>query len=268
MQKLVTRLPFGGFYDSKWSEEIDIQSTAFAENEAEYRQAENGIPKELQLSESEIINALHMYTDYSIAYRNIAHWYVGAFNDIVESECGFKLKLEFESMTSPREYNFETNRIYAYVPANVVKALWVLSKRENHVRLENRIAETYTSRSGFISFYDNSLDGDDWKKPVVDWDANQICTLIEALTDWEGADYEWVAYYRFAESHHAYDFFDAAVNWEDFEAHCADEREEKREDLLADDPDFVPSYRCPDTPDLFQAMFNEATRAYFEGKRT
>lgn len=42
-----------------------------------------------------------------------------------------------------------------------------------------------------------------------------------------------------------------AVDWERFDEAVREKREEIEDELRADDPEWVPSYRCPETLDLF-----------------
>ncbi len=92
---------------------------------------------------------------------------------------------EFEEMVSPREYNFETDRIFMLIPDRELRRM----RRETPVELLDKVAkERHTSRSGFISFYDN--DPRKWPK-FADWDANQLGTLFRAyLLYKEGPDFD------------------------------------------------------------------------------
>lgn len=244
--ELITRVPFSGFYESIWSGEIDHQEESYIEYEEE-RQAENGIPADLRLDNRELWDIYNRYTSYDIAYRNLAKDYCDAFTDAKKAETDIDLKLRFESMDSPREYNFTTDRVYAFIPLKVVKSLFAISKAENHVRLKKRIADCFTSRDGFISHYANGL-RDEWLNPLRDWDHNQLCTLIEAICgdcdDWESIYYAFgdEAFYRYWES---------AVDWPLVESAIAELRAEKLAELQEDNPEYVPPYRCPETLDLF-----------------
>ncbi len=255
VQTLITRIPFGGFYDSIWSGEIDHTESQWCEYEAESRQEEEGIPADLRLSESELADLLFRHTRYQVAYEKVAEWYVAAVSYCVKDVCDIDLRLTFESMSSPREYNFETDRLFAHIPVSVVRKLWAISKRENHARLKVRIAESYTSCDGFWSHYGNHLQHDDWRKPVTDYDHNQLCTLIEAVTDWQANFEDWESlYYATFGDEGGYQAWESAVDWQAFDSDVAEMRADKLADLQEENPDYVPPYRCPETPDLFAAM--------------
>lgn len=248
---IITRLPFAGFYESHYSGEIDQQESQFVEYEVSDRQAENGIPADLRLNETELYELLFRHTQYRVAYRMVAEWYVQGFNAVMKSEHDLDLRLTFESMDSPREYNFTTDRIYAHIPVSVVRKLWAISKAESHVRLKARIAESFTSRDGFHSYYANGL-RDEWLNPVTEYDHNQLCTLIEAVTDFEQLDRDDLHfYYATFGDDGGYQAWESAVDWPAFEAACEELRQEKLDELQDEMPDYVLPYRCPETADLF-----------------
>lgn len=98
--------------------------------------------------------------DYDRRVQDINEVYVSAaFNMLSEIE--MVQSMEFESMTSPKYYNFATDRLWATVK---MSADWVSKMRvfikDNEEWLRNRIHEDWSSRSGFWSFTDNDLD--DW----------------------------------------------------------------------------------------------------------
>ena len=97
----------------------------------------------------------------------------------------FTLKAEYNLLTSPREYNFETDRIFIDIEKNhaidFIKYIIKNYKKE----LEKKIKDRFTSRDGFISFYKNSLDL--WIYDYSEWDCNMIGTCFE-LFDLEEED--------------------------------------------------------------------------------
>lgn len=244
----VIQIPFSGFYESKWSQEIDY----IEENETEYfetdRQAEDGVAKELRLDAREYGEILNRRTSYSDAYRQIAKDYADAFNDWFKDECDLDLGLTYESMSSPREYNFTTDRIFAHIPMTAVRALFDRSVGDNHKRLAEIIKRRFTSYDGFISHYRNNLA--DWlAKDVADWDHNELETLLLAVMPESDRNYEWDILEGMNEK--IYSALSNAVDWEKVDADIAELRAEKLAEIQGENPGFVPPYRCPDTPDLF-----------------
>ena len=257
---LITRVPFSGFYGTIWESEIDQEMERFCEYEADEREAENGIPQELRLSESEFSDILFRCFNSSIAHEKIAEWYVSAYSETVKAETGIDLHLRYESMSSPKYYNFETDRLFAYIPEKTVKALFALSKKEKHERLKARVKECFTSRSGFISHYSNDILDDEWSCPVTDWDHNQICTLIEAIAGIDESDNWEALYYRTFGDEGGYQAFESAVDWKAFDETVSELRDEKAEELRAEMEangiEWIPPYRCPETLDLFAGVAN------------
>lgn len=250
MQKLIIRLPFSGFYDSLYSGELDSIEERELENMLE-EDREGQHPEELRLTGEELADTLRDASSYGDACRDTARAYVAAFNTEIGEELEIDLGLEFESMTSPREYNFETDRVFAYVPLAVMQTLFERSAAEKHATLSEVIRERFTSRSGFISFYRNNLA--EWlEKPLEDWDHNELETLLLAamrqLDDWEMA-----VYYAVCDGDSVYSAWSDSIDWPKFEADCADLREDKRLALIEANPDYVaPPPRCPHTLDMFQ----------------
>lgn len=188
----------------------------------------------------------------SAAYAIIARDYVSAFDSVASEILNLPLGLTFESMDSPREYNFTTDRLYAHIGVDVAAALFARSEAENHATLAAVIRERFTSRDGFISHYSNALP--EWlEKPVADWDHNEIGTLLIAALRLVGADEDddirWPVHDVLSEDGGMYQAWESAVDWPRFEADREELREEKR---AAADPDYVPPpERCPLTLDMF-----------------
>lgn len=264
IQKLIIKLPFPGFYESLYSGEIDHVE----EREIEYRSGDDGTiegtelehPEELRLDAGDYADVFMRCTDYSAAYHAVARGYVEAFDMIVSEALDLKLRLEFESMSSPREYNFATDRIFAYVPLSVVRQMFARSKADGHETLGQVVRERCTSYDGFISFYRNDIgDSGVWlAKPVGEWDHNELAILLQAvmrlskIDDDKDDGLRWRLFDRCAEGEGFYDAWSNAVDWTKFDAEVAELRANKLAELQAADPDYVaPPPRCPDTLDMF-----------------
>ena len=90
--------------------------------------------------------------------------------------------LEFDELSSPREYNFLTDRIFVRVSLEDVQKLW---ERVDKNIFANICKELFTSRSGFSSSYDPYWEV--WG-PLEDWDHNEVGALMEAIACQEGWD--------------------------------------------------------------------------------
>jgi len=167
-------IPFDGFYESVYSWMIDD----VLEREAEYRHEQENIP---ETEESDFWDIIDNHANYGDMEQVIVDSYV----DIFASETG--LTLDLKEMVSPKEYNFTTDMIYCDISESDVKMMFDVSKADKHKTLEYVIKERHTSRSGFISFYDNDIDK--WlAKPVADWDHNELNTLLRAYMIIQGFD--------------------------------------------------------------------------------
>jgi hypothetical protein len=252
---LVVNLPFPGLYESSLDHELDSVIDQEIENLVE-RQEEDRIPKELHLDSNEMYGALSNCIQYRFAHQHLASRYAGHFGLLAGELLGFELGLEYESMTSPKEYNFTTDMLFAHIPRAVVRRLFKMSKQEEHATLAKVIRKRFTSRSGFISFYSNELE--EWlEKPVQEWDYHELGTLLRAVLEiaepeaFSRADdaIEWKVYENMCEAGDFYEALDGAVNWHEFEAKVEEIRDQKRLEL---DPNWVPpTPRCTRTIDMF-----------------
>lgn len=167
-----TILPFGGFYESIWSNEIDHEEEREVERLAE----------EYELPKRQVSDILYRNSKYHRAYEEIAHEYpkyffIEDFEDI---------EFNFVEMTSPKYYNFETDRIFAQIST---KDAYRIYRHVGKKRMRKAAKCMFTSRDGFSSHY--SWDINDWGQ-LRNWDYNQLyCLLCEALNENEyGYEYE------------------------------------------------------------------------------
>jgi hypothetical protein len=281
-RKVTVNLPFPGFYNSAYSDAIDQAESQWleyhgdeynGETDSDY---ESAWPEPLRLS-NDLGDLLWRHTDYSAAYQRVARDYVAALDDLAGEAFGLtvpdkrtqwtwneaagthdrtaepyarpSIRMTFESMDSPREYNFSTDRIYGEVPLKVVRELFRRSKAEGHATLTAIIARRFTSRSGFMSFYPSDLA--EWLAkagPLAEWDHNQLGTLFlaglamagQAFGD--GSPYdsdtpEGRLYDETVRDEGAYQAWESCVDWPAFEAARAEARAERLADWRLSDPD-------------------------------
>ena len=170
MNKLESTIPFDGFYNSYISSDIEHQIGQQIEWDADIY--------DLNEDEQQILWDNYLSVNRSSFYNEIAEHYTDLYIDALNERLeGFILKAKFNLLTSPREYNFETDRIFIDIEKNhaieFIKYIIKNYKKE----LENKIKERFTSRSGFWSHYKNGLDL--WTKDYSEWDHNQIGTCFE-----------------------------------------------------------------------------------------
>ena len=170
MNKLESTIPFDGFYESFISGDIDHQIGQQIESDCDIYDL-NESEEELLCNSFLNINSYKFYNQIAKDYTN---FYIDALNERLK---GFRLKATYKCFESPREYNFETDRIFIEIEENhavdFIKHIVQNYKKE----LENRIEDRFRSRSGFISFYKNSIDL--WTKDFKEWDCNMIGTCFE-----------------------------------------------------------------------------------------
>ena len=178
MNKLESTIPFDGFYESFISADIDHQIGQQIEWDIDIY--------DLNENEQQILWDNYLSVNRSYLYNQIAEDYTNFYIDALNERLkGFTLKATYKCFISPREYNFSTDRIFIEIEENhaidFIKYIIKNYKKE----LEKKIKDRFTSRSGFNSFYKNSLDL--WTKDFKEWDCNMIGTCFE-LFDLEEED--------------------------------------------------------------------------------
>lgn len=187
--KAISTIPFQGFYNSLYSHAIDSEM----ENSIDYYY------KEYELTEAQRDTLANGYLEKNTSefYKYIVEDYAEAFIHEIEVETGLALNARFESMESPREYNFQTDRLFIELPEASAIAFvnYILENHKDEFR--NLIAQRFTSRSGFWSNYDNTLEA--WGDPSK-WDLNQLGTCFEIFE------------YLEDEIYHSYNMFETISN--------------------------------------------------------
>ena len=147
-----TTIPFTGFYESIHSMQID----SVIEYDLEY----------YDLTYDE-------YESNGLDYHLCCVEYAKEYADVYAADSG--INLQFEYMSSPREYNFTTDIIFCDISLKEVKRVYSECDIKELAAL---VTELFTSRDGFSSFYSNNLN--EWG-PVEQWDHNQVGTLLECF---------------------------------------------------------------------------------------
>ena len=178
---MLTTVPFSGFYESLHDNQIDDcleQMFTDDRGDAVY---------------PGLLQRLWADCDFHKVHLAYAEAYVEAF------ATEFKLKtLKWESMKSPREYNFTTDRLFATISFSEVTRL----KREVDPKELQRVATAnLTSYEGFISWYDPDVST--WG-PTRQWDHNLVGLLLQAhANEQHGDPFDNWAEYALTEDFHA-----------------------------------------------------------------
>lgn len=165
---MLTTIPFSGFYNSVHDSNCDeVLRRTFDNDRGDVRE--------------DIFYLAQDKVDWRAVYNNYAAAYAGNFAD------EFQIKMEFEGMKSPREYNFSTDIIYCTIEPGEVQRIFAAVDKSI---LDEVARETFTNRSGFISFY--NPDFSTWSAVTV-WDHNQVGALISAYVLQQNPDFDqWV----------------------------------------------------------------------------
>src|SRR5574340_487293 len=139
------QVPFPGFYESILSGAIDRAEEMTVES---LRENEDYDIFEYY----QIANILFDHTNYTAVHLTIAEAWVKEFANYVAEAFDLRLGLEFVEMTSPREYNFTTDRVFAKISMPQLRELFELVDKR---RLDEECERWLKSRSGFISHYDH-----------------------------------------------------------------------------------------------------------------
>lgn len=201
---------FPGFYDSWLSGNIDSEEESFAEHERETK----GLSDDIDLA-SIIFDCMN----YRACQANYSEAWLSDLVHELDQEFNEKLPLEFESMTSPRFYNFETDRLFAWIPVANLQAIYdrMVTVGDGALTFGDKIRERFTSYDGFLSSYPNDFEV--WlEKPLASWDHNEIGCLLSAWFELIGADNEFFVYSVHNASETAYHAFEAGMDWAKFDA--------------------------------------------------
>ena len=183
--KTISTIPFQGFYNSLYSYAI----------EGEIENSLDWYTGEYELTEAQRDSLANGYLEKNVSefYYNVAKDCAEAFIYEIERETGVSLDAKFESMESPREYNFQTDRIFIELPEASAVAFVDYILANHKEQLEKLIAQRFTSRDGFWSNYDNTLEA--WGDPG-EWDYNQIGTCFEIFEYLEDKIYDGHSIYE------------------------------------------------------------------------
>jgi len=175
----VIAIPFYGFYgtihEDHLDRQVDLEIEELSDEEAEKFQDSINWPKTKE--------------SYARAYVG---YFEGVLKEFEIADFGYLKEgtLEFDRLSSPREYNFETDKIFCKMnDCLVMNALIVASRPEikNSAgkSFEEFLFEGMAERSGFIPFYSNKIE--DWFG--VDLTVAQVGYVFEWL--FEDYEFDW-----------------------------------------------------------------------------
>ncbi len=159
----LVKLPFSGFYNSIHDSVIDSALEYESECYADSDKA-NDI----------ILDALNV-NHYDKIREALSKVFVEGVNELFWYEYDINLDLEFESLKSPKFYNYSTDEIYCYVANDKINELVALLDNEND--FIKALKDKYQSCDGFIVF-DSTLQAIDNKDYSLFF-SDLLCQLID-----------------------------------------------------------------------------------------
>jgi hypothetical protein len=138
------------------------------------------------------------YDDFEFDYDDYHDRVASAFCDGFERAFSdiLPIRVTMQKVSSPKYYNFHNDTIDIEVELDFDELMRKVVEQKDI--LKKYIAETYTSRDGFISHHSNDIE--DWCTPayILEKSAHRIGALLEGLAfanidDVKSEVYEWAA---------------------------------------------------------------------------
>lgn len=85
------------------------------------------------------------------------------------------LNLRYKDMSSPKEYNFQTDRVVVEITLEELEKVRKITE-EHPEEFQKYLTRNFKSRDGFMSFYPDDIK--EWDKDTQDLDHNEIMTYI------------------------------------------------------------------------------------------
>ena len=161
--KTLVKIPFSGFYNSIHDSIIDSALEYESECYADSDKANDII--------FDVLNVNH----YDKIREALSKVFVEGVNELFWYEYDINLDLTFDSLKSPKFYNYSTDEIYCYVDNDKINELVTLLDNEND--FIEALKDKYQSRDGFIVF-DSTLQAIDNKDYSLFF-SDLLCQLID-----------------------------------------------------------------------------------------
>ena len=159
----LVKIPFSGFYNSIHDSIID----SVLEHETEFY-------ADVDKANKIILDVLNI-NHYNKIREELSKVFVEGINKLFWYEYDINLDLEFDSLKSPKFYNYSTDEIYCYVDNNKINELVALLDNEND--FIEVLKDKYQSRDGFIVF-DSTLQAIDNKDYSLFF-SDLLCQFID-----------------------------------------------------------------------------------------
>jgi hypothetical protein len=121
------------------------------------------------------------YNDFNFDYRDYEERVGKAFVNRLEKELRqfLPIKLTFEAIQSPKEYNFTNDSIYVKAEVSLTALIKLINNKKSEASAYFK--DRYTSCSGFISFHSNDIN--DWlnKNYILEQPEHRVGALLDCL---------------------------------------------------------------------------------------
>lgn len=275
---LSVRIPFAGFYESTWDHEFNDWGTQQIDHWKEcmkydrerlnddlgtHEMPDQIVQEILDHHVGEILGNCQSYRQYmdkfSRAYAEQFAWWLAETLDLTDGDnepCTYSwvpsgkmwvaklgIPYEYEELTSPPYYNFETDKLYVKLSEATLSRIY---EELGEDARRKAFKDMFTSYDGFISFYENTPP----TKPIADWDHNELYALLSArvkqqLDDWQSIDSALHEELYETRSN----LTSEATDWDDLKVRVQEQAEEIMEELGIL-PEDLPPPRCPHTLEL------------------
>jgi len=166
-------LPFSGFYNTEWEDLVTsaIESACEVEVEEDYILDESLLDK---------VNGLKVYTNTSKILVDMLNYYTQDEISFDNHEIFKDITFSFIKLKSPNYYNWSTDEIQMDCNnLELLKSRIYQYMQDNFKEFQNYIQEDFSDRSGFSSFYSNSICDSDWQ--LENLNSVQISYLLSKI---------------------------------------------------------------------------------------
>jgi hypothetical protein len=171
MKRIEIELPFSGFYETLHDSRINDA----IESHYNYNYDTD---EDREITEAEADAIFMAPVDWTAIQNEYCQNWVDALAAEVD------LDLKFTEMTSPREYNFATDRVFATIPAK--QADKIRREVEAYPGYSEEIKDRFTSYDGFSSNYSSDSTSEDWTRKDLDQ-----CQWMVILQLWLNHKEDW-----------------------------------------------------------------------------
>lgn len=166
MSRYKIAIPFSGFYGSIHADYVDQAYDTYLEPDEDH-------PERADMTCDDLV------FDMKGFMKEYAEEYLTVLCDELENSTDFRIELQLCEINSPKEYNFETDQLIAWIDD---ESLLALADNVCWANLETEIEEALKPRSGFHSSRSRRLS--EWLiRGFGNWDYIELGFMLEHFVD-------------------------------------------------------------------------------------